>query len=187
MEDIIKSLKRIVAERPKLAKTNRIPSAVVVPFCLAEEEPQLLFLKKVDSNYPHGGQVCFPGGCFEEGDENLLNTALREFEEETGILKEKVEVLGAMDPVETRSTNYIIYPFIGVLREKPKVNYDRQEIEKAFFVPLSFLLRHHPIPVVDYSYKGILFKTPLIEYNGNIIWGATARILQRILEGILRE
>ncbi len=183
LKEVLKSV--LEQEIPTVSRNRRIPSAVVVPFCMAEGEPHILFLKKVDSNYPHGGQVCFPGGCWEPSDRSILETALREFEEETGINRSRVEVLGFIRPVETRSTNYIIYPFVGLLDSTRGLNHDRSEIEKAFLVPLSFLIRNHPMPVVEYRYRGAVFLTPLLEYQGEIIWGASARILGILLERLL--
>ncbi|BAT71603.1 NUDIX hydrolase [Thermosulfidibacter takaii ABI70S6] len=186
MTDFKAKLKNILHSEPHIINSNRIPSAVIISFSMVKGEPFILFLKKRDSNYPHGGQVCFPGGCKEETDPDLKFTALREFQEETGIEASKVEILGCLDPVETRSTHFIIYPFVGILEEeKPEVKCDDTEIEKAFWVPLQFLVDHYPLPVVDFPYKGFVFRTPLLEYNGEIIWGATARILQLLLEKLI--
>jgi len=188
MEDLKDAISRLLKEPSKVKPlaTNRIPSAVVIPFCEREDGYHILLLKKVDSNYPHGGQVCLPGGCHEERDGSLLTTALREFEEETGIPSRHVEIAGALEPVETRSTNFIIYPFVGFLPYPESVKIDGVEIEKAFFVPLHFVLKNHPFPTEAYPYRGITFHTPIIRYQGETIWGATARILDRLMEVIKR-
>lgn len=129
--------------------------------------------------------MCFPGGCIEEKDPSPKHTALREFEEETGIPKEKVEIVGALEPIETRSTPFLIYPYVGIVKDVNGLHIDEREIAKAFFVPLDFLMENHPIEVKPYFYKGVLFNTPILEYQGEIIWGATARILQMLLNKLV--
>lgn len=182
MQEIKDILRKILLPEVPVVKSNRIPSAVIIPFSMVEGEPFVLFLKKVDSSYPHGGQVCFPGGCKEEKDKSLLDTALREFEEETGIPASRVEVIGGMEPVKTRSTNFIIYPFVGFIEgSKPEVSFDRREIQEAFWVPFDYLLISHPFPVVEFPYRGRVFTTPVIQYGNHVIWGATARILDLLL------
>ncbi len=164
--------------------SKRIPSAVIIPIFEKNSEPFLLFIRKTEDNSPHSGQVSFPGGCKEESDKSILDTALREFEEETGIKKEMIQVIGSIEPVPTRSTPFIIFPFIGIIKNKFSVSPDKREVAKIFFVPFKFLLKEYPFKHVNYNYKGLIFRTPLIEYEGEIIWGATARILEIFLEGI---
>ncbi len=184
------NIKNLLKERlapPKEAKpekSNRIPSAVIIPFCEDKGKPHLLFLKKVDSSYSHGGQVCFPGGCYKAEDGNLLETALREFEEETGVSRNRIEILGSLRPIDTRSTNFTIYPFVGFMDTLPRLRIDRREIEKYFFVPLEYILKRYPFKPTLYRYRGVDFETYLIPYQGEIIWGATARILKELMEKI---
>ncbi len=186
-EEIVNMIKQKIGfSSLKNVETDRIPSAIIIPIVEINGITNLMFIRKTEDGSPHSGQVSFPGGCREEKDKTMLDTALREFEEETGIPKEKVEIIASLEPVPTRSTPFIIYPFIGVIKENIRPNPDEREVARIFFVPFEFLLRNYPFNYRNYTYKGLVFRTPLIEYDGEIIWGATARILE-ILFSKLKE
>ncbi len=159
-------------------ETDRIPSAVIIPIVEIDGEPYLMFMRKTEDGSPHSGQVSFPGGCKEKRDKTMLETALREFEEETGISRENLEIIASLEPVPTRSTPFIIYPFIGILKGTVNPKPDKKEVARIFFVPFEFLFKSHPFCYRNYTYRGLVFRTPLIEYDGETIWGATARILE---------
>ena len=186
IQDLKRILQKINNRIPELPETNRIPSAVIIPFVQLNNEAHIMFIRKTEDGSPHAGQVSFPGGCKEEG-EDIKTTALREFEEETGIPKEKVEIIGFLKPVPTKSTPFIIFPFIGMVEELRDLNPNKKEVSRVFFVPFDFLYKRYPFEIRDYHYKGRIFRTPLIEYEGEIIWGATARILEVLMEEIRRR
>ena len=183
IDELEKVLESIDNEIPEISETDRILSAVIIPFTEIEDEVYLMFIRKTEDGSPHAGQVSFPGGCREKG-EDIKNTALREFEEETGIPKERVRIIGFLKPIPTRSTPFIIYPFTGIVEDIKDLNPDRKEVFKVFFVPFDFILENYPFKTVNYYYKGMTFKTPLIEYEGEVIWGATARILEVLIKEI---
>ncbi len=166
---------------------DRIPSAVLVPIIRKGDELCLLFMRKVEDGSHHSGQVSFPGGAYEEEDRDLLATALRETHEEVGIPPRAWRILGKLDTVKTRGTPYVIHPFVGVLEEKVPLKPNPQEVARVFNVPLKYILEHHPFQTKPLVWKGKTYHTFTIPYQGETIWGATARILDimcRIIKGI---
>ena len=129
---------------------------------------------------PLAGEISFPGGRQDEPDEDLRSTALREAEEEIGLPASEVELVGALPPVGTFVTGYRIYPFVG--RIPPGRVWTLQETEVAQV--LEFSLRdlaagHEMKRLVR---KGVPIKTPTYTVQGHLVWGATGRIVQSLLE-----
>ena len=156
---------------------HRIPSAVLIPFLEKEGKLHLLFMRKVEDNSHHSGQVSFPGGAYEEEDRDLLTTALRETQEELGVSPQSWRILGRLEAIETRGTPYIIYPFVGYLVEETRFVPNPQEVARVFTVPLDYILELHPFEPQELEWKGRIYQTFIIPYQGETIWGATARIL----------
>jgi 8-oxo-dGTP pyrophosphatase MutT (NUDIX family) len=128
----------------------------------------------------HAGEISFPGGRQDEPDEDLRLTALREAEEEIGLPPGDVELVGALPPVGTFVTGYTIYPFVG--RIEPGHEWRPQETEVARV--LEFTLRdlaagHEMKRLIR---RGVPVKTPTYTVDGHLVWGATARIVQSLLE-----
>ncbi len=122
--------------------------------------------------YSHKGQVCFPGGKQEPTDSDLLQTALRETEEEIDLKAGDVEILGELDDIPTITTNYVISPFVGLIPHPYSFRIDSREIREIFSAPLSFLTDDANFSHDTWSY----------EYEGHIIWGATARIIRQFVD-----
>jgi len=125
----------------------------------------------------HKGQVCFPGGTREPSDSSLLQTALRETEEEISLKAKDVEILGEFDDSVTLTSNYVISPFVALIPHPYPLKADGREIREIFSVPLSFLVDEANFKQDSYAY----------EYEGHIIWGATARILRQFIDLLKSE
>ncbi|HSH50364.1 MAG TPA: CoA pyrophosphatase, partial [Bacteroidales bacterium] len=97
-------------------------------------------IKRTEYNGAHSGQISFPGGKFEPGDQTLEQTALRESKEEIGIDPEKVSVLGKLTPLYIPVSNFYVLPFVGFYASAPKFNREPDEVEKIIEIPLSDLL-----------------------------------------------
>ena len=125
----------------------------------------------------HKGQVCFPGGTQEPSDSSLLQTALRESEEEISLKAKDVEILGELDDSLTLTSNYVISPFVAFIPRLHSLKTNGREVKEAFSVPLSFLMDEANFKQDSYTY----------EYKGHIIWGATARILRQFIDLVKSE
>jgi 8-oxo-dGTP pyrophosphatase MutT (NUDIX family) len=128
----------------------------------------------------HAGEISFPGGRQDEPDEDLRTTALREAHEEVGLDPTAVDLVGALPPVGTFVTNYRVHPFVGLI--DPGRTWVPQETEVAQVLEFSLddLVRGHKMKRL--LRKGVPIKTPTYTVNGHLVWGATARIVQSLLE-----
>jgi 8-oxo-dGTP pyrophosphatase MutT (NUDIX family) len=151
-------------------------AAVLMPLVDRRPELTILFTRRTLHLTQHAGQISFPGGRREEGDGNPVETALRETQEELGIAPQAVEILGRMDPYETR-TGFLVTPVIGLLGADVAVTPDRREVEEVFEVPLAFLLNplHHQRHSVVRD--GRTYHFHAMPYRDYYIWGATAGML----------
>jgi len=181
-------LKKALARRQKLriSDPNRIASAVLIPIYRKEGQPHILFIQRTDRVRDHKGQISFPGGAYEEGDESLLQTALREATEEVGLMAEDVEVLGELDDFRTIGSNYVISPFVGRIPWPYQFEVDEWETEEIIEVPISALLDEGNVRRGKDILDGKEIDQYYYHYQSNVIWGATARILKQLL-GILTD
>lgn len=159
---------------------GKIDAAVLVPLFERAGEPVAVFTERRADMRRHAGEISFPGGRQDEPDEDLRATALREAHEEVGLAPADVDLVGALPPVGTFVTGYRVYPFVGLV--EPERIWVPQETEVAQILELSL-----PDLVSGYELKrltrrGVPIKTPTYTVDGHLIWGATARILQSLLE-----
>lgn len=139
------------------------------------KDPELIYTLRSNKVGSHGGEVSFPGGMYEEEDNTLENTALRESQEETGLDKAKVNILGPIDTVVSRF-NVSVTPFVGIVPDDIELNDNSDEIEACFRVPLSFLLEDKRHRNDEINRNGDVFFMPAYQYDSYIIWGLTAMI-----------
>jgi 8-oxo-dGTP pyrophosphatase MutT (NUDIX family) len=158
-----------------------VPAAVLLPI-VARDEPFIAFAKRTDRVGHHRGQISFPGGRVDAGDASFLDAALRECEEEVGLPRAAVEPLGALDDMETFATQFVITPWVGVVREPVAWQPDGEEIEKVIEVPFSALAAHGSFRVEQWERGGVVRPMYFFDYEGETIWGATARILKHFLD-----
>jgi 8-oxo-dGTP pyrophosphatase MutT (NUDIX family) len=158
-------------------------SAVLIPLFKAASEYKILFTKRTDRVETHKGQISFPGGRIEEEDGSPLETALREADEEIGLSRKDVTVLGQMDDARTVSSNYIVHPFVGLIpypyEFRTSVEEVKELLEVPFWVFLSGDSADERYPVV---YEGVTYQNLAYRYKGEVIWGATARIMRNLVE-----
>jgi len=168
------------APRPVVGR----PAAVLVPVVDATEAA-VVFTKRTDDLPRHPGEISFPGGLRQDDDPDLLVTALRETEEELGLPRDEVDVLGSLEPLDTFTTGLTIVPFVGALEADPVFTANPAEIAQVFEVPLSRLMAVEE-PKAWTRDGGTLWGY-VYEVDGHTIWGATARILHGLLELVRRE
>jgi 8-oxo-dGTP pyrophosphatase MutT (NUDIX family) len=159
-------------------RTTR-PAAVLLPL-VDGVEPSIVFTKRTDDLPRHPGEISFPGGLRHEEDEDLVATALRETEEELGLSPDDVEVLGALEPLETFTSGMSIAPFVGALEADPVFTANPGEIAEVLEFPLSRLIDVER--GMSWHHEGQTYWGHVYELDGHTIWGATARILNEFLE-----
>lgn len=176
---------RLIEYQPRRIHQQGIRNAAVMVLFLKREsdEPNLLFTKRTDLVETHKGQISFPGGMADPADEDLLMTALRETEEEVGIGSENIEPLGRLDDFYT-VTNFIISPFAGSINGKFQYKINHQEVAEVLEVPLALFLTDNYFEIKKWEYKGMKFDVYFYHYKNNVIWGATAFILNRFIHNV---
>lgn len=184
------TVERLVAlTRARLAARQRrvvppgplIAAAVLVPI-VDRGEPWIAFAKRTDRVGHHKGQISFPGGVVTAADPSPLDAALRESEEEVALPRGAVEPLGVLDDTETFATRFVITPFVGLVREPVAWQPDGEEIEKVIEVPYAALAAEGAFRVEWWERDGVRRPVYFFDYHGEVIWGATARILRQFLE-----
>jgi 8-oxo-dGTP pyrophosphatase MutT (NUDIX family) len=166
-------------EAVTLKAPGGVAAAVLIPLYISGGQLHAVFTKRNADLRRHAGEISFPGGRRDE-DEELRATALREAEEEIGLVTDDVEVVGALPPTGTIVTNYAIYPFVGLI--EPGSTFRPNPIEVDAVVELAL-----PALVAGFERKrlirrGVPIKTDTYTVEGNFIWGATARIVGTLLD-----
>ncbi len=166
--------------------SDLIDAAVLL--ILAEGGPDLniILTKRSNNVATHKGEISLPGGICEPDDLDPLDTALRETEEEIGISRKDLEILGALNPVST-TTSYLIYPFVAWTRGPLNYRISTDETEEIIELPLEHILTPDVFEEEYWTVKGKKRKIYSIIYNGNVIWGATARILKQFVDACFME
>ncbi len=141
----------------------------------------LLFTKRTDQVKHHKGEISFPGGMFDEEDNNLRRTALREASEEIGLKEDKVQILGVLDDIVT-VTEFIVTPFVGVFPYPYPFKLSPIEIAELIEVPLASLLDPGCFGEKEIIQIGRKRIVQAYQYKHHSIWGATARILRQFLD-----
>ena len=124
----------------------------------------------------HKGQISLPGGTCEKN-EKTINTALRETEEEIGVDKNEVEIIGELTPFFTPTSGFIVHPFIGWCNRRPKTNKQTDEVHTLFSASLSQLLNDQILELENWNLRGYETKVPFYNFDGHKVWGVTAAIL----------
>ena len=188
LEAVRKKVEAALADRRRrvVDSESLIPAAVLL-LLTNRRGPHVVFAKRTEDVTHHKGQFSFPGGIVETWDGSRLETALREAQEEIGLPPSAVEILGTLDDTETRATQFVITPFVGLIREPVHYIPDGKEIERVLEVPLAALLDPAIFRVEMWERDGEIHPVYFYEYNGETIWGATGRILKQFLDLVFPE
>jgi 8-oxo-dGTP pyrophosphatase MutT (NUDIX family) len=152
-------------------------AAVLVP--LHGDPLTAVFTERRADLRRHAGEISFPGGRQDEPDEDLRTTALREAEEEIGLAPADVELVGALPPVGTFVTGYRIYPFVGTIKRQEWAPQETEVAQVLEFTLPDLVAGHEMKRLIR---KGVPIRTPTYTVDGHLVWGATARIVQSLLE-----
>ena len=180
--DFIDGARRILESRSAtVAKGHTMaPAAVLLTLFRVEDDYCVVLQKRSQEVEHHKGEISFPGGMVDPGDESLLHTALREAHEEMGIVPDDVDVIGRLDDTPT-ITGFMISTFVGVVQSPYNFVPSSIEVAEVLTVPLSHL-REPGACRVETHLEGDSFRTmPVFVHDGHVIFGATARILDQFL------
>ena len=154
-----------------------IPAAVLVPVINRPRGPTLMFTQRTSHLNDHAGQISFPGGRVDEGDADREGTALREAEEETGLHRSKIEIVGRLPDYDIM-TGFRVTPVVGWVEPPFELQPDPFEVEEVFEVPLEFFLDPANHQAHSREVNGLQRHYYAMPYEDYYIWGATARILR---------
>ena len=166
----ITSKLKIYEGNPPVEDLRKAAVLIAIVDC---DDPELIYTLRSNKVGSHGGEVSFPGGMHEKDDASLEITALRESEEETGLNREQVNIIGSTDTVVSRY-NVSVTPYVGIVSPDIKLNNDSEEIEACFRVPISFLLEDKRYRNDRVERNGKSFFMPAYKFESFIIWGLTA-------------
>jgi 8-oxo-dGTP pyrophosphatase MutT (NUDIX family) len=181
------NLRQIFSCRQKKRLTDKKlnAAAVLVPLFNDGKEYRLLLTQRSSNVLQHKGQISFPGGKPQKADSSLLETALRESWEEIGLDPKDVEIVGELDDTPTTTTGFLISPFVALIPYPYKFIRNHLEIADILDIPLSALMDKSCFEkkyVTDDDGKTLAAYS--YEYNGRIIWGATANIIKQLLDSL---
>ena len=164
--------------------SSLIAAAVLVPLVTYPETTTVLLTRRTDHLSNHPGQVSFPGGHIEPSDGSPEETAIRETEEETGMERHHIEVIGRLDDYETR-TGFRVTPVVAMVTPPFDLNPDTYEVAEVFEVPLAFLLNPANHQRHACEFEGTLRQFFAMSYKQHFIWGATAGMLINLYEALI--
>ena len=164
------------------------PAAVLVPLIDRSEGMSVLLTQRTPHLTAHAGQISFPGGRIEESDADATDAALRETEEEVGLTRDHVTVIGRLDTYVT-GTGFEITPVVGIVKVPFPLSIDPFEVSEVFEVPLSFVVdpkNHRRARIIPTARTAELEERTrvffVLPYEGRNIWGATAGMLVNLAE-----
>ncbi|MET0183134.1 MAG: CoA pyrophosphatase [Caulobacterales bacterium] len=174
-----------------LARTGAAPgpitySAVLVPLVRRSEGWTMLLTQRADETPTHAGHVAFPGGRVQPEDRDVIATALREAEEETGISRALFTPVGVYDPFVTRN-HFRITPVVALINPSFSVNADPREVADIFETPLSYLFDAANYRHREQHYEDETFFVRTIEHDGRNIWGVTAILIEMLLHRLFAD
>ncbi|OUD15015.1 CoA pyrophosphatase [Thioflexithrix psekupsensis] len=156
-------------------------AAVLLPLVDRGDGFYLILTQRAAHLHHHPGQICLPGGRYDQHDHCLIETALRETEEEIGLSREFIEIAGYLNDYET-ITGFLITPVIGFVKTGFELRLDQFEVADLFEVPLHFVLNLHHYAQKQVELNQTIHHYYVLDYHGRMIWGATASILHDFAE-----
>ena len=173
----------LIARTPEIVAGSGLkPAAVLIPIQERADGEYIVLTKRGDEMPTHKGQISFPGGGFQDGDADLLATALRESEEEIGLRPADVDVVGVLDDTVTAASAHVVRPFVGFVPHPYPFRLASFEIEQLVHLPLRPLLEANCFREEIWDRDGRPHSVFFYEHDGQTVWGLTARILKQFVE-----
>ena len=166
-----------------MVTTNIIYAAVLALYIDVDGEESLIFTKRSNNVQHHRGQISFPGGMNEPGDESKLDTAIRECCEEIGVCKNKITILEQLEPIPNKSNDFNIFSFTGRIRANAIFTLN-EEVDRLVFIPVEWL--KHPKNLTSEIFmdsnkqRRRIYR--FLPYDNEMVWGITASIVMKALK-----
>lgn len=174
------AIHRIQHHRPWSLRRKGREAAVLIPITHSEEHPEIILTVRSSTLNTHQGEVCFPGGKRDPNDLQLMQTALRETEEELGIQSKDIELCGALGQVVSKHHLHVT-PWVGLIPPQLPLHPNPEEIARVFNVPIRYFLEQGAPKLQRLSVEGQIWELPYWDYQGEHIWGLTAYIICELL------
>ncbi len=158
-----------------IASDTRIRASVLIPVFEDGDGARIVLTKRTTTVRYHKGEISFPGGMYEDADNDTLTTALRETNEEIGVRQSDVEVIGCIDDMRT-VTGFVITPYVGLIPYPYEFVLNPREVHYLIYLPLLHLL-NADVTEEEVRHEGRTIQVQSIYYEGERIWGATCRLL----------
>ena len=168
-------------------KKGAVPKKSAVLILLYPESGTIktvLILRPENEGGNHAGQISFPGGGIHESDKDLAETALREAEEEIGVNRSTIRLIGELTSLYIPVSNYVVHPFVGVTTDIPEFKIEPMEVQGLLLIGMNDLMSDNNQKQVEkyIKLKDATMQVPCYEINGKVIWGATAMIIAEFAE-----
>jgi 8-oxo-dGTP pyrophosphatase MutT (NUDIX family) len=178
---------RIFLSFPRVPQSDTGIAAVLILLYPHEGSVYTVFIQRPQYNGVHSGQISFPGGRGEPNDGDDIETALREAEEEVGIDRHGISVIGTLTPLFIPVSNTLVTPVLGWIDNRPKFKIQAEEVVFLIEGDLKKFLDPAIVKVKPFEIRGEMRDVKYFDYNGYVIWGATAMMLNELLEIIKRS
>lgn len=166
-----------------LKSLNPKNAAVMLLLYPKEQKTHLVLIVRNSYDGVHSAQIAFPGGKYEENDQNFRNTALRETQEEIGIDSQSIQIIMPLTNLYIQPSNFMVYPFLGISHEEIIFIPDQVEVAQIIELPLSDFLNDDLVVTTRMStYYATNIEVPAFQIKEHIVWGATAMILNELKE-----
>jgi len=172
---------RMLKNFPKVPGKDARVAAVLLLLFPVNGSIYTVFIQRPDYNGVHGGQISLPGGKQEPSDENIIQTAMREANEEIGVDTSRISVIGTLTPLFIPVSNMLVTPVVGWAKEKPVFKNRAEEVVFLFDASIKKFLDPAIIKIKPMQIRGEMIEMKYFDYEGKIIWGATAMILHELL------
>jgi len=177
---------RMIKNFPRSPGNDARIAAVLILLYPYNDSIYTVFMQRHNYEGVHGGQISFPGGKKEPADKDIIETALREANEETGVDPDSISIIGNLTPLFIPVSNMLVAPVVGWTGQKPVYIEQPEEVVFLFDADLKTLLDPGIVKSKPMLIRGKSIDVKYFDYDGNVIWGATAMILHELLT-IIRE
>jgi len=165
-----------------MMKNEPVKSSVLLLLYPRNGELSTVLIKRNEYDGMHSNQVSLPGGKMDATDPDEAHTALREAEEETGVIARDIKLLGQLTTFYVQPSNFIVYPFVGYLHYSPEFKPDKNEVQFLIETTVKLLRDKAIVKKTDIkAHRGIILEAPYYDISGHIVWGATAMMLSEFI------